>query len=176
MKLPSNSASRTLISVSHLQEAAPTHPGTSARAGNPWCVVSGAPFMCVAIRVSESSAFSMGMLRTKGGTLPGTSSSPRNITCLPVVFTPPRCNRSRNRGPENLAVLVHVVAHEEVRNGRDPSVEIFDRGLQIQKAVRAKNHAILARHIDGASRAFGRCQNPCRGHCPGHCPCCEHCS
>ena len=50
--------------------------------------VSGAPFMWVAMRVSESSAFSIGMLRMKGGTLPGTSSSPRNITCLPVGFTP----------------------------------------------------------------------------------------
>src|SRR5690242_1721646 len=35
MKLPSNGLSRTLISVSHLQDAAPTQPGTRARAGYP---------------------------------------------------------------------------------------------------------------------------------------------
>ena len=33
MKLPSYSLSETWISVSHLQEAAPIHPGTKARAG-----------------------------------------------------------------------------------------------------------------------------------------------
>src|SRR5258708_1636861 len=49
MKLPENSVSSTLISVSHLMEAAPTQPGTRARAGNPWCLVKGAPFMWVAM-------------------------------------------------------------------------------------------------------------------------------
>src|SRR3954462_1746220 len=35
MKLPSTSFSSTLISVSHLHDAAPIQPGTRARAGNP---------------------------------------------------------------------------------------------------------------------------------------------
>ena len=47
----------------------------------------GEPFMWVAIRVSASVAFSIGMLRMNGGTLPGISSRPRNMTCLPVGFT-----------------------------------------------------------------------------------------
>ena len=60
--------------------------------------------MEVAISVSGFIAFSIGMLRTKGGTLPGTSSRPRNITYLPVVFTPARCKRSCRRGPVKRAV------------------------------------------------------------------------
>src|ERR1700740_1961672 len=54
MKLPSNSFSRTLISVSHLQEAAPIQPGVSARAGKPLCFGRGTPLRCVATSVSAA--------------------------------------------------------------------------------------------------------------------------
>ena len=111
MKLPSNSFSRTLISVSHLQEAAPIQPGVRARAGKPLCFGKGAPFSCVATRVSESIAFSIGILRMNGGTLPGTSSRPRNITCLPVLFTPARSRMSRNRGPLKRPLLTAPFSH-----------------------------------------------------------------
>src|SRR5580658_996184 len=67
--------------------------------------------MWVAIRVSESRAFSIGMLRMKGGTLPGTSSSPRNMTCLPVGFRPARCKTADRRGPEKRAVPTAPLPH-----------------------------------------------------------------
>src|SRR5215471_5116755 len=51
------------------------------------------------------------MLRMNGGTFPGTSSSPRNITCFPVDFTPARSSTSRRRGPLKRAVPTAPFCH-----------------------------------------------------------------
>src|SRR5882672_8022775 len=47
------------------------------------------------------------------------------------------------------AWLVHVIPHEEVRDWSEPGVEIFDRGLDIEKAEGAKDHSVLAGKLDG---------------------------
>ena len=48
-----------------------------------------------------------------------------------------------------LGWFVHVIAHEEVRHGGEPGVEIFDWGFQIDEAVGAENHAVFAGEVDG---------------------------
>ena len=63
------------------------------------------------------------------------------------------------------ARLVHVVAHEEVRHGREPAIEILDRAFQIDEAERAKNHAILAWNRDCLSLREGPGQHGRRCAC-----------
>ena len=77
----------------------------SAR-GKAMMLVSGDPFICVARSVSASRP-SIGILRMKGGTLPGTSSRPRNITCLPDDSLPRAAEHRAPRAPENRASLPH---------------------------------------------------------------------
>ncbi len=52
------------------------------------------------------------------------------------------------RGIE-FAGLMHVIAHEEVRHGREPGIEILDGRFEVDKAVGTDDHAVFAGDSDG---------------------------
>src|SRR5206468_1712595 len=126
MKLPSNSLSNTLISVSHLHDAAPIHPGTKARAGNPWCLASGPLFISSTFEGGDDTVwFELFQVGQAQG---------QRLLHFSADGQDPGARVQR-------AWLVHVITHKEMRDRRDPGFENVHRHFQIEKASRAHNHA-----------------------------------
>jgi hypothetical protein len=59
-------------------------------------------------------------------------------------------------GRAQFAGFVHVIAHEEVRNRRQPRVEILDRRFEIDEAEGSNDHSIFAGDLYGTALRSGQ--------------------